>query len=119
MSEGGTPGGCTGGTGCCIPTCDVQVTDSLGGSGVVRWSANCQANFANPMGTQDVDDDHQMTWLKQEDGQVVIDVFRKSDSKYDRWAISNCVPPDSTGGSQCAPSGGGCDTNQILFGAQG
>lgn len=79
-----------------------------------------------------------MTWLKQEDGQVVIDVFRKSDKKYDRWAISNCQPPDSTGGSQCAPSGGGCvsscpgptrfdsvlmrrlqDTNQILFGAQG
>lgn len=49
-----------------------------------------------------------MTWLKQEDGQVVIDVYRKSDKKYDRWAISNCKPPDSTGGSQCAPSGGGC-----------
>jgi hypothetical protein len=49
-----------------------------------------------------------MTWLKQEDGQVVIDVFRKSDKKYDRWAISNCKSPDSTGGSQCVPTGGGC-----------
>jgi hypothetical protein len=49
-----------------------------------------------------------MTWLRQEDGQVVIDVFRKSDKKYDRWAVSNCGVPDSTGGSQCAPSGGGC-----------
>jgi hypothetical protein len=59
MSEGGAAGGCTGGTGCCIPTCDVQVNDSLGGSGVVRWSANCQANFGNPMGTQDV----YVTWI--------------------------------------------------------
>jgi hypothetical protein len=54
MSEGGTAGGCTGGAGCCIPTCDVDVSDSLGGSGVVRWSSNCQHNFENPMGTQDV-----------------------------------------------------------------
>jgi hypothetical protein len=60
------------------------------------------------------DDDHQMTWLTQEDGQVVIDVYRKSDKKYDRWAISNCKVPDSTGGSQCAPSGGGCVSDYLV-----
>jgi hypothetical protein len=109
MSEGGTPGGCTGGTGCCIPTCNVDVTDSLGVSGVVRWTGNCQARASAPSGTQDfADDNYQMTWFTDENGQSVIDVFRKSDKIYDRWAVTNCKVPDSTGGSQCAPSGGSC-----------
>jgi hypothetical protein len=108
MSDGGAAGGCTGSTGCCIPTCDVMVTDSLGGGdGVVRWTGTCQSNEQNPSGTQDVGDGHQMTWLRDESGQAVIDVFRKSDKKYDRWTIKGCSSPGA-GGSQCSPTGGGC-----------
>ncbi|OAL02121.1 hypothetical protein IQ06DRAFT_346715 [Phaeosphaeriaceae sp. SRC1lsM3a] len=112
-------GALTGGVGC-IPTCNVRVTDSLGsGDNTVDWSGSCVQRTENPSGTQDVDDDHQMTWLRQEDGQVVIDVYRKSDKKYDRWAITNCEGSTPLPGNQCGVAGGGCDANQILFGAQG
>lgn len=65
-------------------------------------------NYQEPGGTQDVDDDHQMTWLRQEDGQTVIDVYRKSDRKYDRWAITNCEGSTPIPGGQCGVAGGGC-----------
>lgn len=99
----------------CIPTCDVRVTDSLGsGDNVVRWTGDCVQNFQNPSGTQGVDDDHQMTWLRQEDGQTVIDVYRKSDKKYDRWAITNCQGSTPLPGSQCSGAGGGCVSGPLM-----
>ncbi|KAL8919373.1 MAG: hypothetical protein Q9208_006826 [Pyrenodesmia sp. 3 TL-2023] len=55
-----------------------------------------------------------MTWLREESGQVVIDVYRKSDKKYDRWAVNNCKSRDSSGGTHCVQ-----DHTQTLFAAQG
>lgn len=98
-----------------MPTCNVDVEASLGGSGVVRWTGTCLWNSDSPSGTQDFDDDHQMTWLRDESGQVVIDVYRKSDKKYDRWAVNNCKSPDTIGGSQCVPTGGGCVSGSLDF----
>ncbi|KAH7412014.1 hypothetical protein DE146DRAFT_642006 [Phaeosphaeria sp. MPI-PUGE-AT-0046c] len=115
LSEGALAGGVG-----CIPTCNVRVVDSLGtGDETLDWTGSCVQKFENPRGTQDLDGDHQMTWLTQEDGQVVIDVYRKSDKKYDRWAISNCEGSTPLPGNQCGVAGGSCDANQILFGAQG
>ncbi|RII22995.1 hypothetical protein CUC08_Gglean013145 [Alternaria sp. MG1] len=119
ISDGGAAGGCPGG--CCIPACNVIVSDdSLGAYGSAAFADTCKQGFDRDNGeaTIDINDDHQVTWLHLEDGQVVVDIYRKSDKKYNRWAISNCQSA-TTGGSQCAPSGGGCDATQILVEAQG
>jgi hypothetical protein len=107
VKDGGAAGGCPGG--CCIPVCNVIVDgDSLGAYGSAGFADTCKQRFDRKNdGTIDLNDDHQVTWLVQEDGQVVVDLYRKSDKKYNRWAISNCQLA-TTGGSQCAPSGGGC-----------
>ncbi|KAM0189316.1 hypothetical protein ACHAPA_007869 [Fusarium lateritium] len=122
LEDTGTASGCTGSTGCCIPSCLVNVSDFYGCNGNVAFSGTCQWNYDNPKGTQDIGNDGcgdvQVTFLKDDSGNPAIDVYHKSDKKYDRYSFSNCKAP-TVGGSQCAPQGGGCDTNIILTGAQG
>ena len=116
ISDGGAAGGCPGG--CCIPACNVIVSDdSLGAYGSAAFADTCKQGFDRDNGeaTIDINDDHQVTWLHLEDGQVVVDIYRKSDKKYNRWAISNCQLA-TTGGSQCAPSGGGCVSYELWAG---
>ncbi|VTO89536.1 unnamed protein product [Fusarium graminearum] len=120
LKDTGTPAGCTGSTGCCIPSCLVDVSDFWGCNGNVAFSGTCQWNYDNPQGTQDVGgcDDVQVTFLRDPDGNPAIDLYHKTDKTYDRYAFNNCQA-STVGGSQCVPKGGGCDTNIILTGAQG
>ncbi|KAH6865559.1 hypothetical protein BKA58DRAFT_471524 [Alternaria rosae] len=120
VSDGGAAGGCPGG--CCIPACNVIAFgegDDLGAFGTASFADTCKQNYDRKNGgTVDLGDDHQATWVYEGEDKVFLDVFRKSDKKYNRFEITNCQLA-STGGSQCAPSGGGCDAKLILVEQQG
>ncbi|KAK4631271.1 hypothetical protein CLAFUR4_03907 [Fulvia fulva] len=120
LSDSGTAASCTGSQGCCIPSCLVDVSDFYGCNGNVAFSGTCQQNYDNPRNTQDVGgcSDVQVTFLKDPSGNPVIDLYYNPNKTYDLYSFSNCRQP-TEGGSRCAPRGGGCDTKQILTGAQG
>ncbi|KAF5654567.1 hypothetical protein FHETE_11285 [Fusarium heterosporum] len=122
LEDTGTAAGCTGSSGCCIPSCLVNVSDFYGCNGNVAFAGTCQQNYDNPSGTQDIGNDGcgdvQVTFLKDPSGNPAIDLYHKTDKKYDRYSFGNCQAP-TTGGGQCVPKGGGCDTTIILTGAQG
>ena len=97
--------------------------DDLGAFGTASFLDTCKQNYDRKNGgTVDLGDDHQASWVYEGEDKVFLDVFRKSDKKYNRFEITNCQLA-TTGGSQCAPSGGGCvscersSVGSVLMGA--
>jgi hypothetical protein len=87
----------------------VSVTGVQGcASGYVDWSANCEENYADPSGTQDIDGckGYEMSWThSQADSSAPVIVIRDKDNgQTDTFAVSNCKTP--SGG--CSPKNGGC-----------
>jgi hypothetical protein len=85
----------------------VVVNDVQGCSGTVQFVGACIDQPGNSDETLDLGDDCKVTWVKG-DGISAVVVNNNNGASGSSWTIRGCRDV-SEGGSQCAPSGGGCD----------